>query len=236
MPSSLLAVFVLPLAVILSFPHIYRLLIDGAYSKSEEQQLQEVASLMDSIYTTLANMTFIPHASIKRGPHHINASDIPCNLSPSVIRLMELLPYVDASLVQTPDWIFGGVFIDYRRSDHLNSSSCHPLLGASFGWTGYTRPTSIALTEWGTAGWNSDGTLVMLYDTNMQTISMFDGGMWVHRDVARRLFGVDFQDIQGNPWDSTRDSRDGLSALEILEAVRDTLENITQEERVWGAP
>jgi hypothetical protein len=221
MPSSLLSVFILPLAAILGFPHIYKLLIHGSHSLYEEQQLQEVASLMDSIYTTLANMTFIPHASINRGPHTINASDIKCKVSPSVIRLMELLPYVDSSLVQTPDWIFGGVFIDYRRSDHLKFITCDPLLGENYGWTDYMRPTTIALTGWGTGGWNGDRTWVMLYNTDMQAISTYDGEYWVSQDASQQIFGAHLLEVTGNQWGTVWNLGDGFSAPEMLKTIRD---------------
>jgi hypothetical protein len=221
MPSSLLSAFILPLVAILSFPHIYKLLTYGSYSLNEEQRLQEVASLMDSIYTTLANMTFIPHVSINRGPHTINASDIKCKASPSVIRLMELLPYVDNSLVQTSDWIFGGVFIDYRRSDHLKYSICDPLRGEGFGWTDYMTSTTIALTDWGTGGWNGDRTLVILYDTDLQAISMYDGETWVDQGVSQRVFGAHLPEITGNQWGTVRDLGDSFSALGMLRTIRD---------------
>jgi hypothetical protein len=221
MPSSLLSVFILPLVAILGFPHIYKLLTHGSYSLYEEQQLQEVASLMDSIYTTLANMTFIPHVSINHGPHTINTSDIKCKASSSVIRLMELLPYVDSSLVQTPDWIFGGVFIDYRRSDHLKYSICDPLRGESFGWTDYMTPTTIALTDWGTGGWNGDRTWVMLYDTDLQAISTYDGEMWVNQGASQRVFGAHLPEITGNQWGTVRDLGASFSAPETLRTIRD---------------
>jgi hypothetical protein len=65
-----------------------------------EDQLQEIAALMDEIYTILANTSFIPHGSIKRGPHQINATASPSKRNAAELRLMEILPYVDHTHVR----------------------------------------------------------------------------------------------------------------------------------------
>ena len=94
---------------------------------------------MNEINDILANSTFIPHGAIQRGPHHIDTSALTCKPNASVLRLMELLPYVDTSLVDEPDWIYGGHFIDYRNPDHL-IDACDPLRGQSIEWTDYICP------------------------------------------------------------------------------------------------
>lgn len=92
-----LGMFGVPFIAMLCAPKIYYKI--APYTSSlyphNEDQLQDIASLMDGIYTTLANMTFIPPSAIKRGPHQINVTAIPCERTPAVIRLMEIMPYVD---------------------------------------------------------------------------------------------------------------------------------------------
>jgi len=70
-----------------------------------EDQLQEVAALMDEIYTMLANASFIPHDSIKRGPHQINSTASPCRRDAADLRLIEILPYVDVPLLDDDHWL-----------------------------------------------------------------------------------------------------------------------------------
>lgn len=127
----------------------------------QEANLQEVAALLDDIYTTLVNMTFIPSTAIKRGPHKINTIAIPCKHTSAVLRLMEIMPYMDNDEVMEKDgvyrtdWLFGGEFVDYRRSDHLEEG-CEPLR-SDFTWFEGIANT-VALTRWGYGGWNSDRT------------------------------------------------------------------------------
>lgn len=154
----------------------------------DERQLLEVAMLMDQLYTTLADMTFIPHASIQRGPHQIDTTDHPCNLDPAVLRLMEILPYVDTSLVKEADWLFGGEFADYRTWDHL-IESCDPLHAEEY-WDYMTEHT-IALTIWGSGGWNGDATWVLLYDTQIHAIRVYDGEDWIAQGFAIDTEGND---------------------------------------------
>ena len=143
---------------------------------------------MDDIYTILADATFIPHNAITRGPHVINQTTLPCTPSASVLRLMEMLPYVDLSLVGEPDWIHGGHFMDYRNTEHL-AELCDPCRGQSIDWTDYMSPNDVALTNWGTGGWNNDRTWVLIYDTERDAIRIFDAELWVTRGGAEREFG-----------------------------------------------
>ncbi|KAF2257896.1 hypothetical protein CC78DRAFT_166680 [Lojkania enalia] len=85
--------------------------------------LQEVASLMDDIYKTFAKMTFIPEMSIKRGPHTISSElTQQYELDPIVIKLMEILPYVDREEIDERVFLYGGEFIDFRNVEDLEQS------------------------------------------------------------------------------------------------------------------
>jgi hypothetical protein len=182
-------VFALPLAILLCSPALYNLLSPVGVLSDTESQLQEVASLLDDIYTTLANMSFIPDTAIRRGPHQINSTAIPCKRDPAALRLMEIMPYVDRievkeeDDVQRTDWLFGGEFIDYRDPFHL-IDGCSPIRTENTWWS--TKPTMVALTYWGSGGWNGDRTHVLLYDTRYNAIRVFDGEWWIHfREEAR---------------------------------------------------
>ncbi len=138
-------VFLVPLIALLGLPQLYELLPHETNSSYDITKLQAIVSSMNDIYGTLANSTFIPRNAITRGPHTINNAAIPCKPSASVLRLIELLPYVDLSLVQEPDWIYGGYFMGYRDPGHL-AELCDPLRGQSIGWC-HTIELQIACVE-----------------------------------------------------------------------------------------
>lgn len=188
-----MTVFLVPLITFLCLPQLYQLLPYSTHPGYDDTKLQRIAVLMDEIYGVLANSTFIPHNAIARGPHTVNTSAISCKPSASVLRLIELLPYVDISLVQEPDWIYGGWFMDYRNPAHL-AELCDPLRGKSIGWTDYMEPNDVALTNWGTGGWNNDRTWVMIYNTEWDAIRIFDAELWVQRQGAKREFGGEMED------------------------------------------
>lgn len=196
-------VFLIPLIALLTLPNLYTFLPYIADPSYDETKLQRIASLMDEIYTTLADATFIPHNAITRGPHVINKTALPCTPSASVLHLMELLPYVDLSLVNEPDWIYGGHFMDYRNPKHI-AQLCDPCRGQSIDWTDYMSPSDIALTNWGTGGWNNDRTWVMIYDTTRDAIRIYDAELWVTRWGAERKFGKEMDswwfDDDGELW------------------------------------
>ena len=223
-------VFLIPLVTLLCLPQLYKLLPYDTDPSYDDTKLQRIANLMDDIYGTLANSTFIPHNAITRSPHIINKTALPCKPSTSVLRLMELLPYVDLSLTQEPDWIYGGHFMDYRNSEHL-AELCDPLRGQSIGWTDYMSPSDVALTNWGTGGWNNDRTCVMIYNTERDAIRIFDAEMWVERVQAKNEFGGEmndwwFEDGYGLIWDRA----DG--ATHVLRAVAN---NYRSSKRTpWG--
>jgi hypothetical protein len=194
-----LTVFLLPFIVLVASPYLYKLLPAGTDPSYDEAKLHKIATSMENIYNVLANTTFIPHNAISRGPHQINKTAITCKPSASVLRLMELLPYVDVSLVDTEDWLFGGSFMDYRNPEHL-AQFCDPLRGSSFGWNNYMSLDDIALTSWGTGGWNDDRTWVMIYNTEKNAIRIYEGETFVDLHQAQHEFGSEmenfwFQDI-----------------------------------------
>lgn len=168
------------LAAFLLTPKLYNLLAPTPILPLQETHLQEVASLMEQIYTSLANMTFIPHTAIQLGPHTINTTLVPCARDPAVLRLLEVMPYVDRLEVMDgdetyrTDWLFGGSFIDYRDPHHL-VESCAPLRSAG----PEAESSEIALTRFGTGGWNGDRTWVLLYDSALNIVRVFNGEYFI---------------------------------------------------------
>jgi hypothetical protein len=185
-----LVVFVVPLITLLCIPRIYTSFT--SFPLYNDVQLQEVAALMDDIYTLLAASTFIRHTAIERGPHQINTTAIPCKRDPAVLRLMELLPYVDSSQVEESDWLLGGEFMDYRRQDMLREG-CDPLLANAF-WD-YMTPETVALTSWGCGGWNGDRTFVMMYDTGRHAIRVYEGEEWIRQHEGPKLRENDYTGV-----------------------------------------
>ena len=212
-------VFLVPLITLLCAPYLYRFLPASINPSYDDAKLQRIANLMDEIYTTLADSTFIPHNAVQRGPHILNATApvLKCKPTASVLRLMELLPYVDRTLVLEPDWLYGGHFMDYRDPEHL-AELCDPLRGESIGWSDYMEPSDIALTNWGTGGWNNDRTWVLIYNTERDAIRIFEAELWVERRQAEDEFGEEmnkwwFEDDGEGIWDKT----DGAS--HVLRAI-----------------
>ncbi|KAH7071103.1 hypothetical protein BKA63DRAFT_517337 [Paraphoma chrysanthemicola] len=170
--------FAIPLILILTGPSLYnRLASPNSPRLVAESQLQEIAVLIDDIYSTFERMTYLPDAIIRRGPHHINTTGIPCKREPAVLRLMELMPYVE--VLELPEsieyrkdvWIHGAVFVDYRLGRQLEYS-CDPIEAGY-----HARPTTLALSGWGN---NLDQTsFVMLYDTKYNSISVYTGDRYV---------------------------------------------------------
>lgn len=162
----------------------------SAQSGPNETQIQEIASLMDNIYTTLADMTYIHYSSIKRGPHNIDFSAVnnitrvipgcrkldtngmrsdECILSirrnPWMLRLLEVLPYVDPREIDDDFWLFGGRFLDYRDASVLRDENWDPLhVGGE-----YMSPGMIALTLWDPVGPGA-----LLYEAENNTIRMMN--------------------------------------------------------------
>ncbi|KAH7413913.1 hypothetical protein DE146DRAFT_11853 [Phaeosphaeria sp. MPI-PUGE-AT-0046c] len=176
--SSPFNLFFIFITILFGAPQIYDALSPEPMRPTQESQLQEVASLLDDIYSTLVNMTFMPATAIKRGPHQINVTAIPCARDSAVLRLMEIMPFVDHAELKASapafevDWFYGGEFIDYRRIDHLQSG-CDPYRAK--GTWHQVRDTEVQLTDWGWGGWDSDRTHVLLYDTQINAIQVYEG-------------------------------------------------------------
>jgi hypothetical protein len=170
-------VFAVPLCVLLCGPAVYDLVAPPTSPRLiHEGQLQEIASLIDDIYSTFVNMTYLPDTVISRGPHQINATGVPCKRDHAVLRLMEIMPYVDFIELQERDeypkvdWIYGGEFIDYRYPKQI-VYSCDPIEADGLWYD--TRPTTLPLTKLGDSGYPD--TFVMLYDTKYNAVRVYDG-------------------------------------------------------------
>lgn len=138
-----------------------------------EDQLQEVATLMDEIYTILANTSFIPHDSIKRGPHQVNSTASPCRRDAADLRLMEILPYVDAPLLDDDHWLWGGTFFDFRVDKFLGYG-CDPD-EADNDLSFLMRPGTVHLTNGGWDGWDLYRSWQLQYDTRKNAIRVYEG-------------------------------------------------------------
>ncbi|KAF2826697.1 hypothetical protein CC86DRAFT_369887 [Ophiobolus disseminans] len=171
-------IFAMPLALLLGATSIYNLIAPDSLRTTQENRLLEVASLMDDIYSTFANMTFIPPTAIKRGPHHINITDERCEYNAASIRLMELLPYIDQNEVMEKDnvyrtqWLFGSDFIDYREPYHRQGARGRFYSGDEW----YQLDSSaVALTLWRQGTWRRQGTWILSYNTEWNSMSVFEG-------------------------------------------------------------
>lgn len=170
--------FILPLTLLLVGPKMYDAISFQPVRPVQESQLQEVASLLEDIYTTLVDLTFMPAVAIKRGPHRINVTAIPCKRDSAVLRLMEIMPYVDHAELRPSaaafeaDWFYGGEFINYGDTNHLHAS-CDPYRAE--GTWHKVKAGQVQLTDWGSGGWNGDRTHVLLYDTDTNAIQVYEG-------------------------------------------------------------
>ncbi|KAH7402792.1 hypothetical protein BKA66DRAFT_9521 [Pyrenochaeta sp. MPI-SDFR-AT-0127] len=241
--------FAIPLVVLFCSPALYRLAVPSSSLRHiDEHKLQEIASLLDDIYATFVKITFIPPTAVKRGPHWINTTAIPCERDPNVLRLMEIMPYVDSieveeeNEVQRTDWLFGGEFLDYRQPHHL-VKGCNPLRGKQV--NSYMTPATVALTSWRTGEWNNDRTFVFLYDVLRNSIRIFKGDRWVtYRDedepystgrhtghdpdreiwfdaptLLRRVLGA-YQSLAWTPWETSNREDWGVDVNIIKKLLR----------------
>ncbi|OCK74231.1 hypothetical protein K432DRAFT_311150 [Lepidopterella palustris CBS 459.81] len=165
--------------------------LSSSISPAHLTQLQEVASLMDQIYMTLAKMRYLPASAIKRPPHNINLTlAAEKELDPLVIHLHQILPYVDSDEADGPDFIFGGEFADFRDADDV-AQSRDPFYS---GWETYGE---------GKGKWDEDGgeyirpwvtpltmmgnhQAVIIYDARKNRIWIIDQERWSSSDYALR--------------------------------------------------
>jgi hypothetical protein len=184
-----LVVFVIVLTVLLGLRSIYNSFaatsstsIDNndldiqTVDTYDENQLQEVATLMEEIYTILAKTSFIPHDSIERGPHQINTTASPCKLDAADFRLMEILPYVNTSLSGHNFWLWGGSFIDFRKDRDLNVACDAGWVEDDFAYV--MRPGIVHLTEGGWEDRDHYRTWKLQYDTRKHMIRVYEGEEW----------------------------------------------------------
>ncbi|PVH78735.1 hypothetical protein DL98DRAFT_655937 [Cadophora sp. DSE1049] len=91
-------------------------------SASQKAQLQEVADGMLKIYHTLSRMSYLDATHIHPGPHDIRPL-LPLyhslNLSPSIIYLYSILPYIDSDSSGLEEFFQGGRFADFRKEEHV---------------------------------------------------------------------------------------------------------------------
>lgn len=93
---------------------------NGEVTPAEHAQLQEIASLLDSIYTTLVKMRFIPPEAIMRAPHRnpaLPAEKQVQKLDPLIAELHDILPYYDRSKGENLNFIFKAEFAHFRNSE-----------------------------------------------------------------------------------------------------------------------
>ncbi|MAB46853.1 MAG: hypothetical protein CMN67_15815 [Sphingomonadaceae bacterium] len=95
--------------------------MDGL-SSSQKARLQEIADGMLKIYHILARMSYLDPAYIHPGPHDIS-SLLPLyqslKLSPSIIYLYSILPYIDDDEAGLETFFQGGRFADFRKEEHV---------------------------------------------------------------------------------------------------------------------
>ncbi|KAK4500636.1 hypothetical protein PRZ48_008825 [Zasmidium cellare] len=89
---------------------------EAKLTSERKARLHEVADLMHTIYTTLSEMRYVQPAGIIKGPHDITRMR-PIyekhNLSPEIIYLYSILPYIDTDLADAGDFFQGGEFFNH---------------------------------------------------------------------------------------------------------------------------
>ncbi|KAL1799478.1 hypothetical protein ACET3X_003515 [Alternaria dauci] len=202
----------------------------------DENQLQEVATLMEEIYTILANTSFIPHESIERGPHQINTTATPCEPDAADLRLMEILPYVNTNLSGYSNWLWGGTFVDYRKDRDLRYACDPDWVEKDFSYI--MRPGIVHLTEGGWEDRDRYRTWKLQYDTRKHVIRVYEGDEWLpYNDYwgepmhyeYRRDYGLNDMPIFGGENTTgrlsvnrhSRDWREWTDAPTFLTMIRD---------------
>ncbi|KAF2492869.1 hypothetical protein BU16DRAFT_564176 [Lophium mytilinum] len=202
---------------------------------SAEANLQEVADLMDEIYTTLAKMRYMPASAIKRAPHTNPGINLTLaaeySLDPLVIRLHQLLPYVDKTAVESPDFIHGGEFADFRAEDDVRQSR-DPLYsgwesnGGKGDWDGedgeYIRPWVTPLSLLG------NHQSVIIYDARKHRIWIIDQESGESTDWALR-------DVEaGEPVSANRMNYDHVPSRPAGDFLRDVVARYVSLEEIPG--
>jgi len=97
----------------------------GVHAVPAEQKarLHEVADLLLEIYRTLVRMRFLSPDCIETGPHEIDQQLAQKKeLDPSIYYLHQILPYINVDKTDSPDFIQGGSFVDFRDADCVEQS------------------------------------------------------------------------------------------------------------------
>lgn len=143
-------------------------------SFSQKARLQEIADGMLKIYHTLARMSYLDPGYIHPGPHDIS-SLLPLyqsfKLSPSIIYLYSILPYVDDDEAGLETFFQGGRFADFRKEEHVKEGR-NPLYDdledEDEGMKGGMRPWMTPLSLLG------NHRSVIIYDAKKNCIGIID--------------------------------------------------------------
>ncbi|KAL2858551.1 hypothetical protein BJY01DRAFT_201332 [Aspergillus pseudoustus] len=93
---------------------------------TQKAQLEETATLLSTIYTTLAEMRYLDPVSIQTPPHNLTALyplyQQQYNLDPSLLYLYSILPYIGPPSAGVTDFFHGSEFVDFRDPEHVVES------------------------------------------------------------------------------------------------------------------
>ncbi|OJJ01286.1 hypothetical protein ASPVEDRAFT_40853 [Aspergillus versicolor CBS 583.65] len=153
-------------------------------TSTQQTNLEEIATLLTQIYTTLAEMRYLDPASIQHGPHDLSPL-LPLykqhNLDPSLIHLYSILPYIGPPSSGVTDFFHGSDFIDFRDAEQVEESR-DPYYADPDGddfdaeHGPYMRPWVTPLSQLGNHG------SVILYDARAHRIWIVDQERWDSTD------------------------------------------------------
>jgi hypothetical protein len=151
---------------------------------TQKTNLEEIATLLTEIYTTLADMRYLDPESIQHGPHDLSPF-LPLytqhNLDPSLIHLYSILPYIGAPSSGVTDFFRGSDFLDFRDAEQLEQSR-DPYYADPEGddfdaeYGPYMRPWFTPLSSLGNHG------SVILYDARAHRMWIVDQEWWDSTD------------------------------------------------------
>ncbi|CAI6311710.1 unnamed protein product [Periconia digitata] len=95
----------------------------ASLSTEEKERLDEVADLLLRIYKTLVDMRYVPAEAVIEGPHTLSDEILrtyeECELSPCIIYLYSILPYIDQIETYVQDFFQGGTFFNPLNKTHV---------------------------------------------------------------------------------------------------------------------
>ncbi|KAL3455518.1 hypothetical protein BJX64DRAFT_297510 [Aspergillus heterothallicus] len=195
-------------------------------TQSQKTHLDEIATALSTIYTTLAEMRYLDHDSIAQPPHNLS-SLLPLYtdqyaLDPALIYLYTTLPYINPPAVTTRDFLHGASFLDLRDPDQLAQSRdpfyANPDSPGDFAAENgaYMRPWVTPLSALGNHG------SVILYDARLRRIWIIDQESWetTDRGIAEeeRLTAADDKVLEAS---TNRNSYARIASRPALEVLRD---------------